>query len=80
MDGAIVMSTLYKMTFGHQTGLCRAVDANDCEKYMERRIGLDNGPVKVELATEDDEAWFKGMGGGFIYCTPEAHQEDREDE
>lgn len=72
-------STLYKVTFGHQTGLCRAVDALDCEEYMERRIGLDNGPVKVEWATGDDEAWFKGMGGGYIYETSAARREDKEE-
>lgn len=71
------MSELYKITFGQNTGLCRAVDADDAGEYMDKRIGLDNGPVDVDVASDEDEAWFKGMGGGYIYETPAARAEDK---
>lgn len=72
------MSILYKVTYGYQTGLCRAVDGDDAYDYMERRIGLDNGPIEIEGADETDEAHFKAMGGGYIYTTPAARKEDKE--
>ena len=73
------MSTLYKVTFAGNTGLCRAVDADDAGEYMDRRIGLDNGPVYIDIASDEDEGWFKGMGGGYIYETPAARAEDKEE-
>lgn len=75
------MSTLYTVTFagGRQTGLCYAVDSNDAGDYMERHIGRDNGPLLIAPASENDEAWFKSMGGGYIHRTPAARKEDEED-
>lgn len=35
--------------------------------------------LSFEGEVEDDEAWFKGMGGGYIYQTPAARREDKED-
>lgn len=72
------MSTLYRVSFAHNTGLCRAVDDDDAYEYMIRRIGADNGPLDIEEADEDDKAWFKGMGGGHIYETPAARREDKD--
>ncbi len=72
------MSTLYKVTFGGNMGLCQAVDEEDCAEHMEKRIGTDNGPVIVEKATEDDEEWFKDMGGGHIDSTPQSRREDKD--
>ena len=69
------MSILYKVTFGHQMGLVRAVDADDANAHMERRIGTDNGPIDIEEADEDDESWFKGMGGNDIITTRAARLE-----
>ena len=73
-------STLYKVSFFHNTGLCRAMDEDDAYDYMIRRIGTDNGPLDIKEAGETDEAWFKGMGGGYVYETPAARREDKEDE
>lgn len=73
------MSILYKVSFGCNMGLVRAVDADDAEEYMTRRIGTDNGPIDIDAADEDDESWFKGMGGNDIATTPAARREDRED-
>ena len=66
---------LYRVTFGHQMGLVEAIDADDAEQYIECEVGRMNGPVIAELATDEDTAWFKGMGGGHIYKTPKGRKE-----
>lgn len=71
------MSTLYKVTHGHQMGLVRAAGMDDAYDYMERRLGTD-AEIVVEMADENDESWFEMMGGGYTYETPAARQEDKE--
>ena len=73
------MSTLYTVKFNHQMGLVRAVDYDDAFAHMERRLGTD-ADINIEEASEDDEGWFKTMGGGYIDTTKAARQEDKEDE
>ena len=67
------MSQLYRVTFGHQMSIVRAVDYDDAFEHMERRLGTDAN-IEVEDADEDDEAWFKGMGGGEIDVTARARK------
>ena len=72
-------SILYKVSFSGNTGLCRAVSEDDAYEYMIRRIGKDNGPLDIEEANQDDQSWFKRMCGGYIYQTPAARREDKDD-
>ena len=65
---------LYNVEVHGNAGLCRAVNTEDAESYMEKRLGLDDAPyMTISLTTKDDEDWFEGMGGGYIYETP-AHR------
>jgi hypothetical protein len=71
--------TLYRVEFGVQMGLCRGECAQDVEDYMLRVIGTERGyNMRVEQADEDDEAWFKQMGGGYVYEAPSRRDEDEE--
>ena len=73
------MITLYKVSYGGNTGLCQAVDGDDAYEYMARRIGLDNSPIDVVEADEQDERWFTNMGGGYVHKTPAARREEKEE-
>jgi len=64
---------LYTFTFGHQTGLCCAIDKRDAYRHMMRELGRTFADdLCIERATKDDEAWFTHMGGGFVYETRRA--------
>ena len=70
---------LYTFTFGHQTGLCRAIDKRDAYKYMLHELGRTFAPgLYVKRASNDDETWFKHMGGGFVYETPRHWRKNNE--
>ena len=69
---------LYIVSFDHNTGLVRAVDRRDAQRHMEREIGMRHAPIDIELATEEDEDWFNGMGGSFVHETTRHHNKGRQ--
>lgn len=58
-----VKNKIYNVEFGGFQTLNVAKTLTQAEKDALKEIGTMNEPISVRLATKEDIAWVKGMGG-----------------
>ena len=64
----------YTVSFSGNMSIVEARDEDRAKAIIRRRYGTENDPYIAEEATEEDIAWFKGMGG---YIPPQEKGETK---